>query len=295
MGDLAPPQHYVVRKPSGDAHAARRLSAAYADLARAVVDETRACAAVLDLLTPVWRGAGARAAESPAHVIAQDGIRVAHALETSANDLRHYAHRLEKAHEHHGWSLGKLVALGAMVTVGAAVVAVTVGAAAPAEAAAAAAAVEGAEAAADAAAAASSGAAGALVSGRSALAAARALLPFVVPHLVSAGGAVAVDAVSQLLSGHALDVHSLEVSAAVGFAGSTTGGAIERQLAGRASLVRRAAEAGAWAANGTVGAYADDGDVDPLDSLSVGITGFVARDIRRGVDWSTDVWKLPRR
>jgi uncharacterized protein YukE len=295
MGDLAPPRTYVVRKPSGDPHAARRLASAYDELAAAVRDETRTSAAVLDALTPLWRGVGARATQSPAQVLAADGARVAHGMHATADDLRHYAHRLLKAHEHHGWSLGKLVAVGAIVTVGAAAVVVTMGAAAPAEAAAAAAAVEGAEVAADAATAASTGAAGALSAWQGALAAVRPLLPFVVPHLMSAGGSVAVDAVSQLLASHHVDLHSLEVAAAVGFAGSSTGGVVERRLATHGSLLRRAAESGAWAASGTVGAYADEGHVDPLDSVADAMTGFVARDIRRGVDWSSDVWKLPRR
>ena len=39
-------------------------------------------------------------------------MTVARALRRSADELRHYAHKLQHAHEHHGWSLGRLVTLG---------------------------------------------------------------------------------------------------------------------------------------------------------------------------------------
>src|SRR3954453_17284841 len=149
--DLAPPQRYVVHKPSGDPDAARRLASAYDTCADALVAQGRIVTDVLERLGPAWRGTAARASRAPEQVLTEDCQRVAHALRQSAHDLRHYAHKLERAHEHHGWSIGRLVTLGAMVTVGVAVIVVTVGAAAPAEAAAAAAAVETAAAAAGAA------------------------------------------------------------------------------------------------------------------------------------------------
>src|SRR4051812_48901768 len=139
MADL-PPQQYVVRKPSGDPTAARQLASAYDTCADALLAELRVVTHVFVQLGPTWRGGGAQAAHTPEQVLAEDCMRVAHALRQSASDLRHYAHKLERAHEHHGWSLGRLVTLGAIVTVGVAAVVVTVGAAAPAEAAAAAAA-----------------------------------------------------------------------------------------------------------------------------------------------------------
>jgi len=284
MPDPLPPRQYVVRKPSGDPAAVRRLAAAYDDLAEAVATDVRRAATVLHDLAFDWRGEGARATRRPEEVLTADGDRVAHALRRSADDLRAYAHRLERAHEHHGWSIGKLITMGAMVTVGVAAVVVTVGAAAPAEAAAAAAAVEAAEAATAGASAAGSTAAAGLGSWQTLLTGLRPLTPFVVPHLVSAGASVGLDALSQLVDAHGLDVRSLEVSAAVGFAGSSVGSAVERRLAASPSLTRRAAESAVWAANGTAGGYADTGEVDPAETAAFGITGLIARDVRKGVD-----------
>jgi uncharacterized protein YukE len=292
VGNLAPPKRYVVPKPSGDPDAARHLAAAYDGCAEALVAQVRQVAAVLTGLGSAWQGAGARAARTPEQVLTEDVARIAHALRRSADDLRHYAHQLDRAHEHHGWSIGRLVTLGAVVTVGVAAVVVTVGAAAPAEAAAAAAAVETAEAATTAAGAAGTTAATSLSSWQALLAGVRPLAPFVVPHLVSAGASVGLDGISQLLGTHRLDMRSLELAAAVGFAGSATGGAVEGALSGTRPIVRRLAEGGTWTVNGTAGGYADTGEVDPLDSLSFGLTGLVARDVRFGVDETRLMWKL---
>ena len=290
MGDttttvLTMPRQYVVRKPAGDPAAARRLATAYDACADALVGQVRHVARVLDQLGPAWRGGGARSARAPEQVLSDDAVRIARALRRSADDLRHYAHQLERAHDHHGWSIGRLVTLGAIVTVGVAAVVVTVGAAAPAEAAAATVAIETAEAATAAAGAAGTTAATSLASWQPLLAAVRPLTPFLIPHLVSAGASCGIEAVSELLGPRRrLDAHSLEVSAAVGFAGSATGRAVEDALAGSRPFVRRLAEAGSWTVNGTAGGYADDSTLDPLDSLSFGLTGVVARDVRRGVD-----------
>lgn len=278
MGD------YVVRTPSGSPDAARHLATAYDACAQTLLRQLRQVAAVLDQLGPAWHGEGARAARTPERVLADDGVRVAHALRKSADDLRHYAHQLDRAHERHGWSIGRLVALGAIVSVGTAAVVVTVGAAAPAEAAAAAAAVETAEAATAGAGAASTTAAANLASWQTLLAGIRPLAPFLVPHLVSAGASVGIEGGSELLGSRGLDLHTLEVAAAVGYAGSATGAAVEGAFAGTRPFVRRLAEGATWTVNGTAGGYADDGEVDPLDSLAFGLTGVVARDVRLGVD-----------
>src|SRR3954452_25488479 len=200
--DLAPPQRYVVPKPSGDADAARQLASAYDTCADALVAQVRIASGVLQRLGAAWRGASAHAAQEPERVLTEDALRVAHALRQSASDLRHYAHKLERAHEHHGWSIGRLVTLGTLVTVGVAAVVVTVGAAAPAEAAAAAAAVETAEAASAAAGVAGTTASSSLASWQALLLGVRPLAPFVVPHLVSAGASVSLETLSELISGH---------------------------------------------------------------------------------------------
>jgi len=119
----------------------------------------------------------------------------------------------------------------------------------------------------------------------------RPLMPFVVPHLVSAGASVGIESGSELLAGHGLDVHSLEVAAAVGFAGSSVGGAVEQRLTRTPGVVRRLAEGGVWAANGTAGGYADGAQLDPVDSLAFGVTGLVARDVRYGVDQARLIYK----
>src|SRR3954469_20483957 len=78
--DLAPPQRYVVHKPSGDPDAARRLASAYDTCADALVAQVCVVADVLDRLGPAWRGTGARASQAPERVLAEDCQRVAHAL-----------------------------------------------------------------------------------------------------------------------------------------------------------------------------------------------------------------------
>jgi uncharacterized protein YukE len=290
--DLAPPQRYVVPKPSGDPDAARHLASAYDACADALVAQVRIATDVLDRLGSAWRGTSAHAAQEPERVLTEDALRVAHALRQSASDLRHYAHKLQHAHQHHGWSIGRLVTLGALVTVGVAAVVVTVGAAAPAEAAAAAAAVETAEAATAAAGTASATAASSLAGWQALLIGVRPLAPFVVPHLVSAGASVGIESLSELIAGQSLDLHSLEVAAAVGFAGSSVGGTIEKRLVESPTVLRRLAEGGIWAANGTAGGYADGDEFDPVDSLAFGLTGLVARDVRVGVDQTRLMWKL---
>ncbi|HET6911050.1 MAG TPA: hypothetical protein VFH54_17105 [Mycobacteriales bacterium] len=278
------PRQYVVRKPSGDPDAARRLAEAYDALADSVTAQARIVLRVLDQLA--WHGLGARAVAPPEQVLQAAATHVSRALHESADNLRHYAHKLQRAHEHHGWSIGKLVAVGALVTVGAAAIVVTVGAAAPAEAAAATAAIEGAEAATAAAETAGSTAAAELSAWQALLGAVKPLAPFVVPHLISAGASVGFDAVSELLTDQKLDAHSLEVAAVVGFTGSAATGAVETKIAKAPDVVRRLVEGGTWAGGGTVGEYADEGQVDPADSAAFGLTGFVARDVRRLVDKS---------
>lgn len=288
MADPLPPRQYIVHKPAGDPRAARDLAGAYDACADSLLGELRTVTSVLTQLGAAWRGTGARASGSPEQVLTEDCIRVARALRHSAGDLRHYAHRLERAHEHHGWSLGRLVTLGAIVSVGVAAVVVTMGAAAPAEAAAAAAAVESADAATAAAGSAASTAATGLAGWQALLAAVRPLAPFVVPHLVSAAASVGLETASELLSAHGLDRQSLEVAAAIGFSGSSVGSGVERRLLSAPALARRFAEGAVWAANGTAGSYAEGGELEPVDSLAFGMTGLVARDVRLVVD---GVWQ----
>jgi hypothetical protein len=56
------------------------------------------------------------------------------------------------------------------------------------------------------------------------------------------------------------------------------------------SAARR--RAGTWSASGAAASYADAGSVSPVDVLSLGLTGLVARDVRYGVDEARLMWKL---
>jgi uncharacterized protein YukE len=289
---LLPPRRWEIRKPSGDPHAARRLATSYEQLADALDAEVRRATGILVELTSVWRGAGQRAADGPEDQLINDARAIGHALRESATDLRAYAHRLQQAHDDHHWSLGRLVAAGAMVVVGTAAVVVTVGAAAPAEAALAAVAVEGAEAAAVTAAGAGGTVAAGLMSWEGALAAVRPLLPFVVPHLVSAGGAAGLDVASRLVEGKPFDLTSTLVSADMGFMGCGLNGMTAARLAEAPTLLRRVADIGAFSSTVAAGDYAGSGRVDPLDLAAAAATGTVAPEIRAGVDHVRLMWRL---
>jgi pyruvate/2-oxoglutarate dehydrogenase complex dihydrolipoamide acyltransferase (E2) component len=158
----------------------------------------------------------------------RNATATARALHEAADALDAYAHKLETAHHHHFFSLHKLMAVAAVVTITAVAVVVTMGAAAAAEAALAATAAGEATAAAGAAAAASTGAASGLLESTAGLIGIRALLSFVVPHLVqaelSAGFAATMD---ESVDGR-LNWQDIETSAAAGFAGSASAASAAR-------------------------------------------------------------------
>jgi hypothetical protein len=277
----AQPISYVIRRPDGDPAAVRRLASAYELLAEVVEVQTQAAANVLGDLLNEWAGVAATAATRPAITPAEDGARVARGLRHVADELRRYAAHLERAHEHHGWSIGRLVAMGAMVTVGVAAIVVTAGAAAPEEAVAVAGIVESAEAATATAEAAGAGAASSLLSTEGWLSVLRPLQAFVVPHLTSAASQVGFEGVTELVTKHRLDAHALEVAAGVGFVGSSVATASEAKLVAASTAAKRASEGAAWAAAGAAGQYADSGSVDPATTVTDGVGGMVGRDIRR--------------
>lgn len=117
--------------PTDDIAAVRALAAAYVQLA----DELRAAAqqahAVLGELPGAWQGDAATAAQHPVGVLASDVDLVCSALLGSADDLRKTADDLQRAHDKHRWSWGKIAKLGAVVVVSGAAVVITAGAAAP--------------------------------------------------------------------------------------------------------------------------------------------------------------------
>src|SRR3954467_1857299 len=188
-------------------------------------------------LSGSWAGDGHRAATHPAEGVQRNAAATSRALHSAADALDAYAHKLEKAHSHHFFSMHKLLAVAAVVTVTAVAVVVTMGAAAAAEAALAASAAGEATAAAGAAAAASTGAASGLLESTAGLVGMRALLAFVVPHLVqaelSAGFAATME---EAVDGH-LNWQEIETSAAAGFAGSA-GAASAARVAQSAKFAR---------------------------------------------------------
>jgi hypothetical protein len=170
----------------GDSPAARRLGTAYLDLADAVDAAASQVGLIMAQLTASWRGVGSMGSTVPVEKVRHDSAALSSVLRTAGHDLIDYGNALEKAEEHHGFSLHKLIAVGAVVVISAAAITVTLGAAAVVEAGAATAIVAGAtEAAADATAAdiaVSEGVAAAM----SRVASLRPLLAFAVPRLTIA-------------------------------------------------------------------------------------------------------------
>ena len=214
------PTQYVVPRVHGDPVAARALASAYRVVAQEVDVAARVATQVLADLSGTWHGRGQHAALHPAEVLQRNALVTSRALHEAADALDAYAHKLESAHHSHFFSLHKLMAVAAVVTITAVAVVVTMGAAAAAEAALAASAAGEATAAAGAAAAASSGAAAGLLESTAGLAGVRALLAFALPHLVqaelSAGFAATME---ESVDGH-LDWHEIGTAGAAGLAGS---------------------------------------------------------------------------
>jgi len=253
----AAPTQYVVPRVHGDPAAARALAAAYREMAEAVSAAARLSAGVMAGLSGSWAGRGHRAATHPAEVVQRNALSTSRALHSAADALDAYAHKLEAAHSHHFFSMHKLMAVAAVVTVTAVAVVVTMGAAAAAEAALAATAAGEATAAAGAATAASAGAASGLLESTAGLVGMRALLAFVVPHLVqaelSAGFAAGME---ESVDGR-LNWQEIETSGAAGFAGSA-GAASAARVAQSVKFAKEAwpllhallphiAQAAAWA------------------------------------------------
>ena len=225
------PTQYVVPRVHGDPAAARSLASAYRQLAQEVDGAGRIAGQVMAELSGTWRGRGRRASLHPAEVLQRNAAVTSRALHEAADALDAYAHKLETAHHSHFFSLHKLMAVAAVVTITAVAVVVTMGAAAAAEAALAASAAGEATAAAGAAAAASSGAATGLLESTAGLAGVRALLAFALPHLVQAELSAGFAATMEESVDSRLDWHEIETAGAAGFAGSAGAGAATRVAA----------------------------------------------------------------
>ena len=225
------PTQYVVPRVHGDPAAARSLASAYRQLAQEVDGAGRIAGQVMAELSGTWRGRGRHASVHPAEVLQRNAAVTSRALHEAADALDAYAHKLETAHHSHFFSLHKLMAVAAVVTITAVAVVVTMGAAAAAEAALAASAAGEATAAAGAAAAASSGAATGLLESTAGLAGVRALLAFALPHLVQAELSAGFAATMEESVDSRLDWHEIETAGAAGFAGSAGAGAATRVAA----------------------------------------------------------------
>jgi uncharacterized protein YukE len=226
-----PPTHYSIPKIVGDAAAAARLAAAYADLADAVDAASSHAGGVMAALTASWRGVGSTGSTVPAEKIRHDTTALARALRAAGDDLARYARSLEKAHEHHGFSLHKLVAIGAVVAVSAVAITVTVGAAAVVEAGAATAAVAGATEAAGDAITAEVAVDEGLSTAMSSVSWLRPLAGFVVPHLMqvewSAGSVAGYDEATR----GRLDWRAIGIAGGLGFVGASAGDLADSRIA----------------------------------------------------------------
>lgn len=223
------PEPVRVRRMQADAEAARRLARGYrraADQVDATARELRRTVLGLDT---GWRGRAAAARWQPVSVLLADLQQVGVGLREAAAALDRFARELDRAHEHHGWSLKKLAVLGAVVVVTAAAVTVTMGAAAvavgTAEAAAASSALAGAGAAVAAASAAEATAATSLLTSAGLLTGIRALAAFALPKLAQGELAGGVSAFMQELHGGSISASAVLLDAQLGLVGAGAAGA----------------------------------------------------------------------
>jgi uncharacterized protein YukE len=225
------PIHFTLPKIDGDAAAARRLAASYADLADAVDAASAQVSAIMASLTATWTGVGSAASMEPVDKVRHDAAALSRALRAAGDDLSRYAASLAKAHEHHGFSLHKLVAIGAVVVVSAVAITVTLGAAAVVEAGAATAAVAGATEAAGDAVTADLAVGDGLAEAMGSVSWLRPLAAFVVPHLMqvewSAGSVAGYD---EATTGR-LDWRAIGVASGLSFVGSAVADGVGARVA----------------------------------------------------------------
>jgi hypothetical protein len=222
---------YTIPVIVGDVSAASRLGAAYLELADAVDAASSQVGLVMAQLTATWRGVGSMGSTVPVEKIRHDSAALSSVLRTAGHDLIDYAGALEKAKEHHGFSLHKLIAIGAVVVVSVAAVTVTFGAAAVIEAGAATALVAGATEAAGDATVADIAVSEGLASALSRVAALRPLLAFVVPHLaVAAWSAGSVAGYEELTDGR-LNWRDIGIAGGLSFFGAAINDAVTSRLA----------------------------------------------------------------
>jgi hypothetical protein len=274
---------YTVPKVSGDAGAAFRIAAAYHELADAVAASHRRVAFVVGHLSGSWRGPAHRAVDRPVEAFLHNAVLLVRALEQAADAYDAYGRQLAKAHEHHGFSMHKLLKVGAVVAVSVTAVVVTVGAAGAVEAAAAAAAVGGASEAAGSALLADAVVASSVDAALESLPALRPLLAFVLPHLVQAEWAAGAMAAYDEATDQPLRWRPLAETGALGFVASSA--AVKgKALVGDSPWLPHVVEGTAWG-----GAAAADDElighrfdvVDVAESFVLAGGGTLGRDALR--------------
>jgi uncharacterized protein YukE len=295
---VAPPVNYTVPTIAADPAAVRRLADACRELADAVDAARRQVGGLTADLSRSWIGAAHRALAVPVETFERSAGAMALGVRRAADDLDAYATRLEHARHHHGWSLHRLLAVGAVVAVSATAIVVTVGAASVVEAAAATAAVGAATEAADAAGAADLAAAAGLDEMAGGVATIRPLLSFVLPHLVAAEWTAGATALLQEATTGRLDARTIAEAGGVAFAGAGAAaaatGAVEGAgwLAAAPGPLRAAApylvEGSAWAGASAGSDALIERRLDPVDlseAFVVGSGGTLGRDVLREHGW----------
>jgi hypothetical protein len=237
---------YTVPKVSGDAEAAFRLARGYEELAASVTRSRVRVGLVLGQLSGSWRGPGHDSLHEPAESFLRNAALLARTLDEAAAAFHAYGQHLVKAHEHHRWSMHKLLAVGAVVAVSATAIVVTVGAAGAVEAAAATAAVSGASEAVDSAVLADAVAGASLDATIDALPTLRALSAFVLPHLVQSEWAMGSMAAYQAGTTGRLQWRGLAETGGLAFiaSGAATKGT---ELVGESAWLPHLVEGSTWA------------------------------------------------
>ena len=112
--------------PTDDTDSLQRLAADWRELAALLDAEARRAASEVDRLRHDWRGPGSLAAPTPLQRLLDDTATVCRALRDAAEQVEALALALMHAGEQHHWSWRKITAIGAVVAVSAAAIAVTV-------------------------------------------------------------------------------------------------------------------------------------------------------------------------
>lgn len=254
---------FIVPSVDGDADSALALARAYRDLADAVTACRHQVSAVLDELSGGWSGRAHSALSTPVAAYLHDSHGLVSTLVSCADQLEQYGGVLQRAHQHHGWSIHKLVAIGAVVTVSAGAIVVTAGAATVVEAAAASAEVGAAAAAAGDATAAGLGTANSLEDLFVEMPTLRTLARFVLPQLKQAAYCAAPAAVGEQIFEGRIRWRDVAVAGATApFASAFGTEAVE--LAGGGRWASRAITPVVWAGD----AAADDEITDHRVHLS---------------------------